>query len=60
MAARFVCSGTYTGDWLGHRQPDDSSGACPRCTSSNFTDGRIIKAWGLEDTYLRLRQLGLL
>jgi hypothetical protein len=42
------------------RQPDDSSGACPRCTSSSFTDGRIIKAWGLEDTYLRLRQLGLL
>jgi len=25
-----------------------------------FADGRITKAWGLEDTYKRLRQLRLL
>ena len=25
-----------------------------------ITDGRIVHAWGLEDTYARLRQLGLL
>ena len=32
----------------------------PEVSFFEFHRGRIIKAWGLEDTYRRLRQLGLL
>jgi predicted ester cyclase len=59
VAGRFLCSGTHTGHWLGHAP-----------TGRRFTDvaevyffrldgGRIVRAWGLEDTASRLRQLGL-
>ena len=59
VVGRFACSGTHTGAWLGHA-----------ATGRRFTDvaevyffrvsgGRIVGAWGLEDTTERLRQLGL-
>jgi len=59
VVGRFACSGTHSGTWLG--QP---------ATGRRFTDvaevyffrvvnGRISRAWGLEDTTDRLRQLGL-
>lgn len=59
VVGRFACSGTHTGKWLGHP-----------ATGRRFTDvaevyffgvvgGRIVRAWGLEDTTDRLRQLGL-
>lgn len=59
VVGRLTCSGTHTGTWLGHP-----------ATGRRFTDvaevyffrvsgGRIVRAWGLEDTAERLRQLGL-
>lgn len=35
VAARFLCSGTHTGDWLGHPPTGRRSIGCQRCTSSS-------------------------
>jgi SnoaL-like polyketide cyclase len=59
VAARFVCSGTHTGEWLGHPPTGRRFRRVPEVYFFEFNDGRITKAWGLEDTYRRLRQLGL-
>ena len=59
VVARLVCSGTHTGDWLGHPPTGRRFHRVPEVYFFRFTDGRISKAWGLEDTYRRLRQLGL-
>jgi predicted ester cyclase len=59
VAARFVCSGTHTGDWLGHSPTGRRFRRVPEVYFFEFTNGRISKAWGLEDTYRRLSQLGL-
>jgi len=59
VAARFVCSGTHTSQWLGHPPTGRRFRRVPEVYFFEFTDGRISKAWGLEDTYRRLRQLGL-
>lgn len=60
VAARFVCSGTHTGDWLGHPPTGRRFRRVPEVYFFEFNDGRISKTWGLEDTYRRLRQLGLI
>ena len=60
VAARFVCSGTHSGDWLGHPATGRQFRRVPEVYFFEFKDGRISKAWGLEDTYRRLRQLGLI
>ena len=59
VAARFLCSGTHTGDWLGHPPTGRRFHRVPEVYFFQFTDGLISKAWGLEDTHRRLRQLGL-
>ena len=59
VAARFVCSGTHTGEWLGHPPTGRRFRRVPEVYFFEFNDGRISRAWGLEDTYRRLRQLGL-
>ena len=59
VAARFVCSGTHTGEWLGHKPTGRRFRRVPEVYFFEFDDGRISKAWGLEDTYRRLNQLGL-
>ena len=59
VAARFLCSGTHTGDWLGHPPTGRRFHRVPEVYFFQFTDGRISKAWGLEDTHRRLRQLRL-
>ena len=60
VAARFVCSGTHSGDWLGRPATGRQFRRVPEVYFFEFKDGRISKAWGLEDTYRRLRQLGLI
>ena len=59
VAARFVCSGTHTGEWLGHAP----TGRCfERIDEAGFyrvREGRIVESWGVEDTLRRLEQLGL-
>jgi predicted ester cyclase len=59
VAARFTCSGTHTGVWLGHPPPHRRFHRVPEVYFFGFTNDRISSAWGLEDTQRRLRQLGL-
>jgi predicted ester cyclase len=59
VVARLLCSGTHTGEWLGHQPTGRRFHRVPEVYFFHFTDGRIADAWGLEDTHRRLRQLGL-
>ena len=59
VAARFVCSGTHLGAWRGHA-PTGRRFRVDEVYVFEFSGGRIAKAWGLEDTHKRLRQLRLL
>jgi predicted ester cyclase len=60
VAARFRCSGTHTGEWLGHPPTGRRFRRVDEVYFFQIRDGRIAGAWGLEDTQKRLRQLGLL
>ena len=59
VVGRFACSGTHTGAWLGHPPTGRRFTDVPEVYFFRFRDGLIVSAWGLEDTLLRLRQLGL-
>jgi predicted ester cyclase len=58
VAARFVCSGTHLGEWRGHA-PTGRRFRVDEVYFFEFAGGRIARAWGIEDTHRRLRQLGL-
>ena len=58
VAARFTCSGTHLGEWRGH-PPSGRRFRVDEVYFFEFADRRIARAWGLEDTHRRLRQLGL-
>jgi predicted ester cyclase len=58
VAARFVCTGTHLGRWRGH-EPTGRRFRVDEAYFFQFSDGRIARAWGIEDTHRRLRQLGL-
>jgi predicted ester cyclase len=59
VAARFVCSGTHTGTWLGHAPTGRRFERIDEAGFYRFRDGRIVESWGVEDTLRRLEQLGL-
>ena len=59
VVARFKCSGTHLGDWLGHPPTGRRFSSIDEVYFFRFRDGRIIHAWGIEDTLRRLEQLGL-
>lgn len=59
VVGRFACSGTHTGAWLGHPATGRRFTNVAEVYFFRVTGGRIIRAWGLEDTTERLRQLGL-
>lgn len=59
VVGRFSCSGTHTGDWLGHRPTGRRFTDVAEVYIFRIANGRIIRAWGLEDTVSRLRQLGV-
>jgi predicted ester cyclase len=59
VVARFLCSGTHTGVWLGHPPTHRRFRRVPEVYFFGFTGDRISRAWGLEDTQRRLHQLGL-
>jgi predicted ester cyclase len=59
VAARFVCSGTHTGEWLGHAPTGRRFERIDEAGFYRFRDGRIVESWGVEDTLRRLEQLGL-
>jgi predicted ester cyclase len=59
VVGRFACSGTHTGTWLGHPATGRRFEDVAEVYFFRVVDGRIVRAWGLEDTQERLRQLGL-
>ena len=59
VVGRFSCSGTHTGPWLGHPPTDRQFTDVAEVYFFRLAGGRITRAWGLEDTHTRLRQLGL-
>ena len=59
VVARFTCSGTNTGDWLGQPATGRRMEKIVEVSIFRFEDGRIAHAWSLEDTLARLQQLGL-
>ena len=59
MAARFTCSGTHTGEWLGHAPTGRRFERIDEAGFYRLRKGRIVESWGVEDTLRRLEQLGL-
>ncbi|MGH8825002.1 MAG: ester cyclase [Jiangellaceae bacterium] len=59
VVGRFACSGTHSGEWLGHQPTGRRFTDVAEVYIFRIADGRIVGAWGLEDTQGRLRQLGL-
>jgi predicted ester cyclase len=59
VVGRFACSGTHVGTWLGHPPTGRRFEDVAEVYFFRVVEGRIVRAWGLEDTHERLRQLGL-
>ncbi|HEU4514939.1 MAG TPA: ester cyclase [Nocardioidaceae bacterium] len=59
VVGRFACSGTHSGAWLGHPATGRRFVNVAEVYFFHVAGGRITRAWGLEDTADRLRQLGL-
>jgi predicted ester cyclase len=59
VVARFLCSGTHTGEWRGHAPTGRRFERIDEVYIFGVRDGLIVNAWGIEDTLTRLRQLGL-
>ena len=59
VVGRFVCSGTHLGSWRGHAATGRRFEKIDEVYIFRIRDGRIVDAWGIEDTYTRLKQLGL-
>lgn len=59
VVGRFRCSGTHLGVWLGHPPTGRRFSRIDEVYIFRIENGRIIHAWGIEDTLRRLEQLGL-
>lgn len=59
VVARFTCSGTHLGAWRGHAPTGRRFERVDEVSFFAIREGRIARAWGLEDTHARLEQLGL-
>ena len=59
VVGRFACSGTHLGEWLGYAPTGRRFEAVDEVYIFRFREGRIVSAWGIEDTLKRLEQLGL-
>ena len=60
VVGRFSCSGTHVGEWLGHPATGRRFESVAEVYFFTVRDGRIVAAWGLEDLWARIEQLGLL
>ena len=58
VAARFTCSATQQGEWQGQPATGGRFERVDEAYFFSFKDGRITRAWGLEDNLDRMRQLG--
>jgi predicted ester cyclase len=59
VVARLRCSGTHLGPWRGHEPTGRRFERIDEVYFFEVRDGRLARAWGLEDTLARSRQLGL-
>ncbi len=59
VVGRFTCSATHLGTWLGHEPTGRRFEAVDEVYIFRLSEGRIVDAWGIEDTLGRLEQLGL-
>jgi steroid delta-isomerase-like uncharacterized protein len=60
VVGRFACSATHVGAWRGHPPTGRRFTNVAEVYFFGLRDGRIARAWGIEDTYTRMNQLGLL
>ena len=58
VAGRFRCSGTNLGAWRGEPPTGKRMHEIDEVYFFTVREGRILEAWGLEDTAKRLQQLG--
>ena len=58
VVGRFRCSGTHLGLWRGHAPTGRRFENVDEVYIFEIRGGRIIDAWGLEDSLTRLQQLG--
>jgi predicted ester cyclase len=58
VVARFKCHGTHLGPWQGD-EPTGKAMAVDEVFFFRFDRGHIREMWALEDTWTRMRQLGL-
>ena len=59
VVGRFRCSGTHLGEWQGHPPTSRRFTRIDEVGFFRIEDGRITRAWSIEDTLRRLEQLGL-
>jgi predicted ester cyclase len=59
VVGRFTCSATHLGEWLGHAPTGRRFEKVDEVYIFRVREGRIVHAWGIEDTLNRLEQLGL-
>jgi predicted ester cyclase len=59
VVGRFRCSGTHLGEWQGHPPTGRRFTRIDEVGFFRIENGRIIRAWSIEDTLRRLEQLGL-
>lgn len=59
VVGRFACSGTHLGEWMGYPATGRRFEQVDEVYFFRVVDGRIVHAWGIEDTLGRLAQLGL-
>ena len=59
IVGRFRCSGTQLGPWRGRDPTGKRMHEIDEVYFFTVRDGRIVEAWGLEDTAKRMRQLGM-
>jgi len=58
VAGRFLCSGTQSGEWQGHPPTGRRFERVAEVYFFELRDGRITRAWGMEDNLSRMQQLG--
>ena len=59
VVGHFRCSATHLGEWRGHAPTGRRLEGVDEVYFFRVRAGRIARAWGLEDTLSRIRQLGL-
>jgi predicted ester cyclase len=59
VVGRFTCSATHLGEWLGHAPTGRRFEKVDEVYIFRVREGRIVHAWGIEDTLNRMEQLGL-